>query len=370
MIEQYFEKFEFEPAIKWHLDQVRRLRTSTGLFTASAHDVATGYNKAWLRDVYFMTLGFRFNGEMTTVQETARALLLIILKHKDKINWAVENRPYETWQFIHARYNPETFEEYWEEWGNKQHDAVGEVLYLIAQCELEGYTVAYNDEERAVVQLIVNYLNTIEYWHDPDSGIWEENQEVRASSIGSVVRALITAKALPYVTVPEGMIEKGEQALRDLLPRETKTRFCDLALLTLIFPFEVTTEEETRKILDNVEYFLLRDQGIIRYRNDRYYNKNEDGYSEEAEWSMGLAWLAIIYAKRGDLLKAKEYLMRAGNTINQDGLIPELWYSHTTQPNDNIPLGWAESMYVVALILVRDRILEARKQEQKEAVAL
>jgi phosphorylase kinase alpha/beta subunit len=353
-IDKYFETFEFEPAVRWHLDQVRKLRTSTGLFTASAQDVATGYNKAWLRDVYFMTLGFKYAGEMNVVHDTAKALLSILNKHRDKITWVVNNKPFETWQYIHARYHPETFEEYWEEWGNKQHDAVGEVLYLIADCERLGYPVAETEDEKSLVQMLVNYLNAIEYWHDPDSGIWEENQEVRASSIGSVVAALTLASSLTYISIPDGMIENGKQALRTLLPRETSTRFCDLALLTLIFPFEVTTEKETQDILRNVEYFLLRDRGVIRYRNDRYYNNNSDGYSEEAEWSMGLAWLSIIYAKRNDLEKAKYYLFRARETINKDGLIPELWYSHTPDSNENVPLGWAESIYVVALVLVEN----------------
>ncbi len=360
MNDQYFEKFEFEPAITWHLDQVRKLRAPSGLFTASAHDVATGYNKAWLRDVYFMTLGFKYVGDMETVRATAKALLQILVKHKDKITWAVNNKPFESWQYIHARYNPETFEEYWEEWGNKQNDAVGEVLYLIAECENTGNTIVETDEEKELVQLLVNYLNSIEYWHDPDSGIWEENQEVRSSSIGSVVRALYEVSKLSYITIPEGIIQKGEQALRSLLPRETSNRFCDLALLTLIFPFKVTTEEETKQILDNVEYFLTRNQGVIRYRNDRYYNKNEDGYSEEAEWSMGLAWLAIIYAELGQTEKAVEYLKQCDSTINKEGLIPELWYSHTMKSNDNIPLGWAESMYVVALVLVRDLLKKGK----------
>jgi phosphorylase kinase alpha/beta subunit len=348
-----FENFDFDSAIRWHLNQVRKLRAPTGLFTASASDVTTGYNKAWLRDIYFMTLGFKYVGEMDVVTSAAKALLQILAKHKEKITWAVHNKPFATWQYIHARYNPDTFEEYWEEWGNKQNDAVGEVLYLIADCENSGHKVVETDEERELVQMLINYLNAIEYWNDADSGIWEENQEVRASSIGSVVRAVTEASKLPYVTVPEGMIEKGKQALRELLPRETANRFCDLALLTLIFPFDVTTEEETNIILANVEYFLTRDLGVIRYRNDRYYNNNKDGYSEEAEWSMGLAWLAIIYAQRGNVEKALQYFKQCDGTINKDGLIPELWYSHTTKSNDNIPLGWAESMYVVALVEVR-----------------
>lgn len=347
---------DFEKEIKWHLDQVRKLRAPTGLFTASASDVKTGYNKAWLRDIYFMTLGFKYTGEMDVVKETGKALINILSKHKEKITWASTNRPpYETWQYIHARYNPETFEEYWEEWGNKQNDAVAEVLYLIADCETSGNNIVESDEEKELVQLLINYLNNIEYWHDADSGIWEENQEVRASSIGAVVSALKLASKISYIKIPDGAIEKGETALRKLLPRETGNRFCDLALLTLIFPFEVTTEEETKKILENVEYFLTRDMGVIRYRNDRYYNRNDiDGYSEEAEWSMGLAWLSIIYAKMGNKEKAEHYLERAKKTINKDGLIPELWFSHTDNSNDNIPLGWAESMYVTALVFVRN----------------
>lgn len=354
MSKEYFDTFNFESAISWHLDQVRKLRAPTGLFTASAHDVATGYNKAWLRDIYFMTLGFKWTGEWEIVQDTARALLLILGKHREKISWATENRPFATYQYIHARYNPETFDEYWEEWGNKQNDAVAETLYLIADCEISGHNVIQNEEDKALVQLLINYLNNIEYWQDADSGIWEEHQEVRSSSIGAVVRALRTAKELPYVIIPEGMIEKGEGALRFLLPRETATRFCDLALLSLIFPFDVVTQEERDTILKNVEYFLTRDMGVIRYRNDRYYNNNkEDGYSEEAEWSMGLSWLSIIYAQMGDKQKAEMYLERSSKTVNKEGLIPELWYSHTDKPNENIPLGWAESMYVVALVEVK-----------------
>ena len=76
---------------------------------------------------------------------------------------------------------------------------------------------------------------------------------------------------------------------------------------------------------------------------------NEDGYSEEAEWCFGLSWLAIIYAQRGEKEKALHYLHKARATVTAGGLVPELYYSHTQKPNDNTPLGWAESMYVIAL---------------------
>jgi len=344
--------FDFDTEIIQHLDVIRSLEGKPGVFTASSDN--TFYNKAWLRDIYFIVLGFLETGDIETVQKAAKALLTVFVKHKDKINWAIENKPYYAWQYIHARFHPETFEEYWEEWGNSQNDAVGEVLNLIVTLEQLDAGVVETDEERDMVQKIIDYLISIEYWQDDDNGIWEENLEVHASSIGSVVAALKKANEVEWLQVPEGAIEKGGQALRELLPRESHTKFCDLALLTLIYPFAVTIEEETREILHNVEYHLVRDRGVIRYKLDRYFNNNKDGYSEEAEWCFGLSWLAIIYAELGEKERAYYWLRKAKSTVTPEGKVPELYYSHTDKPNEHTPLGWAESMYVVALQKVKE----------------
>lgn len=346
--------FDFDREIDTHLGEIRKLLKPTGVFTASAHDVGTGYDKAWLRDNYFTVLSFFETGDRETTRRTAKALLGLFVKHKDKINWAIEHKPHYAWQYIHARFHPETFEEYWEEWGNSQNDAVGEVLDLICMLEREGVPVAESEEEREMVQKIIDYLVRIEYWHDADNGIWEENMEVHASSIGAVVASLRKAQELPWLSVPPGVIEKGEEALRALLPRESATKFADLALLSILYPFREATEEETLHILRNVEYHLTKDKGVIRYKTDRYYNRNSDGWSEEAEWCMGLSWLAIIYAERGNRERADYYLRRAQETITPEGKIPELYFSHTNEPNGNTPLGWAESMYVIALKKVRE----------------
>lgn len=340
---------DFAAEIAAHLEQARRLQKPSGVFTASAHNVTTGYDKAWLRDNYFMTLGFRETAQWEVVQNTASALLSVFVKHREKITWAIANKPHETWQYIHARFHPETFEEYWEEWGNSQNDAVAEILYLLCDLELQGYGVAKSAEERDMVQKIIDYLVALEYWHDADNGIWEENMEVHASSVGACVAALKLATQISWLSVPKEAIEFGEAALRHLLPRESRTKFADLALLSLIYPFAVATEAETMEILRNVEYHLTRDKGVIRYKLDRYYNQNDDGYSEEAEWCFGLAWLAIVYAKRNEKEKAWYYLRRAKAAVTPTGEVPELYYSHTDIPNGNTPLGWSESMYVVAL---------------------
>jgi phosphorylase kinase alpha/beta subunit len=337
--------------IEHHIGALRELRSPSGLFMASAGDVATGYNKAWLRDNVYTSLAFEAINDRETVVELWRALLDVFLKHEVKINWAIENKPFETWQYIHARYNPETFEEYWEEWGNKQHDAIGAVLFKLADLEEKDYRIARHDDDKRIVQKLVDYLANIEYWHDPDSGIWEEYEEVHASSVGAVAAGLEKIDRLKLAHVPDGLVEHGREALSALLPRESHTKFADLAQLSLIYPYNVVDESTARQILENVEYHLVKERGVIRYKTDRYYNRNSDGWSEEAEWTFGFPWLAIIYNHLGDKVKAEDYLKRGLEQLDpRYGQLPELYYSNSPQPNENIPLAWSESMLVAAMV--------------------
>ncbi len=333
-----------------HLQILKKLQTSTGLFLASSKDVNTGYDKAWLRDNFYTSLAFEEVGDWETVRKLWRSILDIFLKNEDKINWAIQHRPHESWQYIHARYNPETFEEYWEEWGNKQNDAVGAILFKLGELAHLGNKINLSEKDKRIMQKLVDYLYSLKYWEDPDSGIWEEGEEIHTSSIGAVLGGLHQVKDLDFITVPENMIQNGRDSLDKLLPRESESKFNDLSLLSLIYPFNVVQGDQARKIVNNVEYYFTRERGVIRYKNDRYYNKNSDGYSEEAEWTMGLSWLSIIYALWGDKLKAKNYLEKAKKIITKDGKIPELYFANDNKFNDNIPLAWAESLFVVALI--------------------
>ena len=259
-------------------------------------------------------------------------------------------------EYIHARFNPETFDEFWEEWGNKQNDSIGAILFKIGELEHHrGITILENEDDIRITNKLVKYLSSIQYWHDEDSGMWEENEEIHASSVGACVAGLMNIKKLPHIEVPEGLIEKGKKTLRMLLPRESKKKFIDLALLSLIWPYNVLTPKQRDEVLMNAEYHLVRRKGLIRYKNDYYYNKNEDGYSEEAEWTFGFSWLAIIYEKLGDMKKAKKYVGLAESTINNDNKIPELYYSNSEKYNDNTPLGWSESLFVVALYYINKK---------------
>ena len=339
---------ETKALITKHLKILEGLQYDSGLFAASKKGQEVGYDKAWLRDNFYECLAFEYTDDYDTVYRTYRAILEIFKKHEYKIDYAVRKKPEHTYQYIHARFNPVTFEEYWEEWGNKQNDSVGCILFKIGQLEELRPGFIVDDDDRRVVQKLVWYLKTLEYWKDEDSGMWEEDQEVHASSVGACVAGLKMAKHIPGIEIPSDLIQQGEQALDELLPRESKRKAVDLALLSLIWPYGVATRSQSEEILKNVEYHLLRRRGVIRYKGDRYYNANEDGVSEEAEWTFGLSWLAIIYQRLKQYEKAREYLEKAKATDTPAG-IPELYYANTDKGNDNTPLGWAESLFIVAL---------------------
>jgi GH15 family glucan-1,4-alpha-glucosidase len=353
-------KVTYDNVLNQHLRLLKKLQYDSGLFAASNRKVKTGYDKAWLRDNFYECLAFEKIGDYDTVIKTYRAILDIFLKHEDKIDHAIEHKPEHRFEYIHARYHPDTFNEFWEEWGNKQNDAIGAILFKIGKLEnVKGVKILETEDDRRIIQKLVNYLATIEYWHDADSGMWEENEEVHASSIGACVAGLKMVRKYAGIKVPPEIIKGGERALRKLLPRESEKKFVDLALLSLIYPYNVVTKKERDQILENVSYHLVRKMGVIRYKNDHYYNKNPDGFSEEAEWTFGFSWMAIIYEKMKKWDKAEEYLELAKRTINADKEIPELYFSNTIKYNENSPLGWAESLFIVALYKMAKKHLKA-----------
>jgi len=264
-----------------------------------------------------------------------------LLKHEFKIDHAIKQKPDAKFKYIHARYDPETLEEIWEEWGNKQNDAIGAILFKIGELEEKGIKIIKNRHDLRILQKLVWYLKSIEYWHDKDNGVWEENEEVHASSVGACVAGL--KKISKIVDVPKELIKKGEQTLKQLLPNESKTKQVDLALLSLIYPYNVVNKKQAKQILKNVEEQLVRQRGVIRYIGDQYYNKNG-----EAEWCFGFPWLAIIYKQLNKPDKYAHYMRKSVEIMNNRSEMPELYFANSSVHNENSPLGWAQALFLVA----------------------
>jgi phosphorylase kinase alpha/beta subunit len=130
-----------------------------------------------------------------------------------------------------------------------------------------------------------------------------------------------------------------------------------MAQLSLIYPHRVYSRKTALEVLQNIEQRLLRNNGVARYEGDSYYSTKEaEGrhhpkpfyYGTEAEWCLGLPWLAICYAELGEYEKAAAYVQHTEQIILPDGSIPELYYANTNIPNPNTPLGWANALYLVA----------------------
>jgi len=352
-------KLTYNHIIKQHLRILKGLQYNSGLFAASSKKVNTGYDKSWLRDNFYECMAFEVVNDWDTVEKTYDAILKIFLKHEYKIDMAIQQKPQYRHEYIHARFHPETFNEFWDEWGNKQNDSIGAILFRIGELEHHHKRLILKNEDCIrIVNKLVKYLEAIHYWCDEDNGIWEENEEVHASSVGACVAGLKSIKRIPKIHVPEWLIDKGKETLKNLLPRESKTKFVDMALLSLIYPYNIVTKQERKEILKNVEYLLLRERGVIRYKNDYYYNRNPDGYSEEAEWTVGLCWLAIIYERLGDKQKAKKFIDKLLKVTTSRG-IPELYFSDSKKYNTNIPFGESESMFIVALHDINKKFIDA-----------
>ncbi len=321
---------------------LKDLQAHNGLFPASKCSVSTGYHRAWIRDNIYISLGLEAVEDKEAVLKLYWALLDVLLKHEEKINYAISEKPKYHFQYIHPRYETHTMDEIYEEWGNKQNDAVGALLFKIADLKKKGYPIIRNDDDLRIIQKLVYYLSSVEYWHDKDNGMWEENEEVHASSVGACVAGLREISSI--VHVPLSLIEKGEETLKSLLPRESETKEVDLALLSLIYPYNIVTKKQAEKILSNVEKRLVRERGVIRYVGDKYYNRKG-----EAEWTFGFPWLAIIYKQLGNEERYNHYLKKTITIINEEGELPELYFSSSHEHNENSPLCWSQSLFLVML---------------------
>jgi len=171
------------------------------------------------------------------------------------------------------------------------------------------------------------------------------------------------------VPVSERMVADGFAALTELLPRESASRPYDLAQLSLIWPYNIVDHETKLMVLRNIETHLLGIHGVRRYPGDVYCGKGLSAHGgETAQWPLGLAWLAIDYAKMAEkeydfdvgrqrihlswdrreefFSRAVEYFARLERAMTPEGYVPEMYVG--TQVGHNTPLAWAQSFHIIA----------------------
>lgn len=327
------------------------LRLENGMYLASSSE---DYSHVWLRDSFYESLPYLGKDEVLYTK-TYHRILDLFKEYEWKIRIHTTKRARETFEFIHARYSAHDVKEIDVEWGHAQHDAVGAVLFGIAEGVAAGYPIVRYDKDLELIQLVVDYLNCCEYWHDEDNGMWEENREVHMSSVGAVVAGLTAIQEAGLAIVPQEMIDKGWQTLDDFFPFESATKPVDLAQLSLIYPYGIYQGEKAQRIIQRVENMLLRERGVLRYNLDSYYSLHNTRElpkpcynGAEAEWTFGLPWLSLCHLLIGNIKESNDYLERAESVMLPDGSLPELYFANSEEHNGNTPLGWSNAMYIVA----------------------
>ena len=387
---------EFQTIIESQLRVLEKMILPNGAVPASPNGP---YKKAhWVRDGLYVLIATVYVDRSDLAHQLIRTPFTIFHRHFDRLQAAIRHKPTDVLDYFHARFKTKRFEEFPEKWGHNQLDMIGLFLYLVAGLPSRGIDVFRHGgwyEDKVLLTNITRYLETLEWWSCPDFGMWEEGPKRHASSIGAVLAGLRSLSALGDgdLSFNEAQLEKGQEALDGLLPNESEDRECDLAQLSLIWPFGILRDEQVHALLGRVEERLVRDRGVIRYQGDAYFNaadprrittpdrrtgldlvdyRDEDrkdfphgNEGSEAQWPMGLAWLSIVYSKlakqrfeRGEghvefMEKARHYLEELRScAVETDGMamgyVPELYVDG--RPNGNTPLTWATAMSIIAVV--------------------
>lgn len=410
---------------------LNRQHPVTGLLPASTSVNNHGdYTDAWVRDnvysimsVWALGIAYRRQGErhksdlleQSTVK-LMRGLLQAMMRQANKVEafkYSLSNN-----DALHAKYDTATGLPVVADdaWGHLQIDATSLYLLMLAQMTCSGLRIVCTVDEVDFIQNLVYYISTA--YRTPDYGIWERGNkinngrtEINASSVGMAKAALQSLDGLnlfgqhankrAVIHVIADAVSLARSTLSSLLPRESLSKEVDSALLSIIgFPaFAVGKETLATQTRDSILAKLGGNWGCKRFLWDGhqtvleestriYYEHSELASFEhvESEWPLFYTYLYISALFDGNETTAKHYRKKLESLmVHKDGiaLLPELYYvpkeniaaekkhprSQTRLPNDNIPLVWAQSLYLTGLMmdegLVRAEDLDPLKMRRR-----
>lgn len=385
----------------------------TGLLPAStAVNNHGNYTDAWVRDnvysvicVWGLAMAFRRQGETSKSDlleqatiKLMRGLLQSMMRQANKVE--AFKYSLDKIDALHAKYDTATGLPVVADdaWGHLQIDATSLYLLMLAQMTCSGLRIICTPDEVDFVQNLVYYVSTA--YRTPDYGIWERGNkinngrtEINASSVGMAKAALQAldsfnlfgenANKRATIHVIPDAVSLARSTLASLLPRESLSKECDSALLSVIgFPaFAVGKETLATETRDTILTKLGGNYGCKRFLWDGhqtvleessriYYEHSELANFEhiESEWPLFYTYLYINALFDGAHTTAKYYRQKLESLLvfrDGFGMLPELYYvpfeniaaekknprSQKRVPNDNIPLVWAQSLYLTGLML-------------------
>ncbi len=392
----------------------------TGLLPASTAVTIHGdYRDAWVRDnvysilaVWGLSLAYRaldddggrgYELEHRTVH-LMRGLLRSMMSQAAKVEaFKYSRHPKDA---LHAKYDTETGGLVVSDagWGHLQIDATSLYLLMLAQMVSSGLSIIWTRDEVNFVQNLIYYIERA--YRTPDYGIWERGDklnhgsvEINASSVGMAKAALEALSGFDLfgakgsqesvLHVAPDNIAQANITLLSMLPRESNTKETDAALLSVVgYPaFAIHDADLAERVRLEVVAKLQGRYGLRRFLRDGHQTVLEDEgrlhYEPqelkqfehiESEWPLFYAYLYLDCILRGDAHGTLDYEQRLKSVLIQKGgysLLPELYYvpkaaitaerqspgSQERLPNDNVPLVWAQSLYLLGRMM-RDGVLQ------------
>jgi phosphorylase kinase alpha/beta subunit len=386
----------------------------SGLLPASTAVTAHGdYTDAWVRDnvysilaVWGLALAYRRAGAPAgrlhllenSVVKLMRGLLVSMMRQAPKVEkFKYSQSPLDA---LHAKYSTTSGLEVVgdDEWGHLQLDATSLFVLTLAQMTSAGLVIIYSIDEVNFVQNLVYYIGRT--YRTPDFGLWERGNkinhgkaELNASSIGMAKAALEAINGLDlfgasgsqasviYVLPDE--IARSRITLASLLPRESASKETDAALLSIIgFPaFAIEDPQLVKRTREKILTKLAGRYGCKRFLRDGHQTAIEDqtrlhyepwelqAFEDiECEWPLFFTYLYLDALFRGDQAAIVQYREKlAAITVDRQGyrLLPELYFVPQAQigaekrqpqsqdrlPNENLPLVWAQSLYLLGQMI-------------------
>jgi phosphorylase kinase alpha/beta subunit len=389
----------------------------TGLLPASTAITAHGdYTDAWVRDnvysilcVWGLSLSYKkydpdhfrtyYLGQ--SVVKLMRGLLLSMMRQADKVEkFKYTLNPTDA---LHAKYGTKTGLPVVgdDEWGHLQLDATSIFILMLAQMIASGLKIVYSIDEVNFVQNLVHYISRT--YCTPDFGIWERghkintgNAEINCSSVGMAKAALeaingfnlfgnVSSKESIIHVIPSD-VARSRFTLYNLLPRESSSKETDAALLSIIgFPaYAIEDKQIVKKTKDKILKKLVGNYGCKRFLLDGHQSFLEDHTrlhyevdelrefeNIESEWPLFFTYLLLDSLMQGNKEEAKLWREKLEPLfVEVDGvkLLPELYIvpkeaieaekenpgSQKRVPNENIPLVWAQSLFLLSDMIQND----------------
>lgn len=383
----------------------------TGLLPASTAVNAHGdYTDAWVRDNVYSILSvwglalsyhkhhpdhYRSYILSQSVVKLMRGLLSAMMRQSDRVE--AFKQTLNPTDALHAKYGTGTGLAVVrdDEWGHLQLDATSLFLLMVAQMTASGLRLVYTLDEVNFVQNLVHYISRT--YCTPDFGIWERGNktnhgatEINGSSVGMAKAALEAmdgfnlfgnvASQEAVIHVVHSDVARTRFTLQGLLPRESNSKETDAALLSIIgYPgYAIEDEALVKHTRDKIIKKLAGRYGCKRFLLDGHQSSIEDASrlhyepSElrafehiESEWPLFFAYLLLDALMREDTEAIKKWKEKLQPLfVEQEGqqLLPELYIvpeelisaekenpgSQIRVPNENVPLVWAQSLYMLS----------------------